>query len=133
MLNIERKDGLFMAGSAFTVVVLSVIAGMFGAPRVVEFILDALVTVSILGSLYFVYQGAQVSGGQLARYMTMIIIGLVVYGVTLVPHVYWHILGRPTGEVVSVGVVSALMHTMTVMAFTLVAYGFYLFYEGGKA
>ena len=133
MLNIERKDGYFMAGSALAVVVISVIAGMVQAPVVVELVLDILLTVSIFGSFYFVYKGVKISGGEMARYMSIIVLGLGIYGVTLVPHAYWHILGRPTPEFLPVGSVSALAHTMTVMAFVFVAYGFYLFYEGGKA
>lgn len=133
MLNIERRDSLFMAGSAIAVVILSAIAGAAGAPAIVELILDLLLTVSIFGSFYFVYKGIQVSGGQLARYMTMIVLGLGIYGVTLVPHAYWHILGRPTIGPLTEGTISATTHTMTVMAFVFVAYGFYLFYKGGKA
>lgn len=133
MLNLEKRDSLFMAGSAIAVVLVSVIAGAVGAPAIVELILDLLLTVSIFGSFYFVYKGVNVSGGQLARYMTMIVLGLGIYGVTLVPHAYWHILGRPTIGPLSVGTLSAIAHTMTVMAFLFVAYGFYLFYEGGKA
>lgn len=133
MLNIEKRDGYFMAGSALAVVVFSIIAGVMGAPQMLEFILDILVTGSIFGSMYFVYKGVKVSGGQLARYMTMIVLGLGIYAITLVPHVYWHIMGRPTPGFIAVGTVSAVMHTMTVMAFVFVAYGFYLFYEGGKA
>ena len=133
MLNIERKDGYFMAGSALAVVVISVIAGMVQAPVAVELVLDILLTVSIFGSFYFVYKGVKISGGEMARYMSIIVLGLGIYGVTLVPHAYWHILGRPTPEFIPVGSVSALAHTMTVMAFIFVAYGSYLFYEGGKA
>jgi hypothetical protein len=133
MLNIERKDGYFMAGSALAVVVISVIAGIVQAPVAIELVLDILLTVSIFGSFYFVYKGVKISGGEMARYMSIIVLGLGIYGVTLVPHAYWHILGRPTPEFIPVGSVSALAHTMTVMAFIFVAYGFYLFYEGGKA
>lgn len=133
MLNIERKDGYFMAGSALAVVVISVIAGIVQAPVAIELVLDILLTVSIFGSFYFVYKGVKISGGEMARYMSIIVLGLGIYGVTLVPHAYWHILGRPTPEFIPVGSVAALAHTMTVMAFIFVAYGFYLFYEGGKA
>lgn len=132
VLHLKARDLKLILSSFAGVLIASILSLYVGAPIQLELFVDIFVSVSIMASLYFVYKGATRWGGQVARYSTLVALGLTYYGLTLIPHVYWHIAGQPTFLGLAPGAITGFQHTATVMAFMIPAYGFYLFWRAGK-
>lgn len=131
-LGLEKTDlyvvlgllGLLFAGSYLSLVL--------ELPIMVEAVIDALGALIILGSLYFVYRGAELTGGTAARAMTLIAISIGYYGLTIFPHVYYHMTHPQMIGPLMGPAAETFMHTSTSMFFLVMAWGFYIFYRGGK-
>lgn len=132
VLHLKSRDFKIILTCFAGVLAASFLSLYLSLPIQVELLVDLFVTVSIMASLYFVYKGATRWGGQVARYSALIALGLTYYGLTLIPHVYWHLSGTPSFLGLNAGAITGFQHTATIIAFLIPAYGFYLFWRSGK-
>lgn len=130
-LNFERKDYALIAGSSVLVLLLGVVAQMMQVGPKVELPFDVLTAVTALAGVYFIYRAADVWGGEVGRYLSLIGLGLGYYALTFIPHVQLHVQGVKAIGPINILAVFAFQHVMTVFVFGLVSYGFYLFWKGG--
>lgn len=132
MAEHTEKDWIIGAGGLLFVLVLSVLSHVFKFPVLVEILGDVLTAIFGLVAVYFIYKATDMLGGDVARYISIMGLGLAYYSLTLVPHVYGHLAG-----VQMVGPVKAIslyfwQHVASIWVFIMIAYGLYLFWKGGK-
>lgn len=132
MADHTRQDWIIGVGGIALVFVLAYLSHAMQWPRIVEMIGDLATVIAGLGAVYFIYQATDELGGQISRYITIMGIGLGYYSLTVIPHVYAH-----TQQLKAIGPVSALavfmwQHVANIWVFVLIAYGLYLFWQGGR-
>jgi xanthosine utilization system XapX-like protein len=129
MMEFTTRDWQIFGGGLGIVIVASILAHRMQAPIQVEMILDTIVTLLGVSVGYFAYKTSKTYGGGVARYVSIMALGVVYYSLTLMPHVMTHIgmLSVPVPKMAFF----YWMHITTIWAFILVAYGFYLFWDGG--
>ncbi|MFB6159281.1 MAG: hypothetical protein ABEJ95_06530 [Candidatus Nanohalobium sp.] len=132
MAEHTQRDWIIGAGGFLLVLVLAVLSHVMQWPRIVEILGDILTGIFGLVGAYFIYKASDMLGGDLARYISIMGVGIAYYSITLVPHVYGHLSG-----VKSVGPIKMLtlfmwQHVVSIWVFVLIAYGLYLFWKGGK-
>lgn len=135
--NLEQKDWYIIA----TGIVLGLIAAVLGQLEIIglpaEMILTYLMVVPILPAIYFLYRGRDLWGGDIARYLDFIGIGLLVNLLLFPVHMFWHFSALGPGAELAawLGLSSnfwyIFFHGLTGYSFAMLAYGFYLFYESG--
>jgi hypothetical protein len=99
-----------------------------------EWIPKATIIMIIIG-IGFSYLARDLWGGQIARRLEVIGTGFLIYALIWWPHKeMWHSAGEPAWLAISPGAWQTGFHLMTVTAFGVVSYGFYLFSNiGGEA
>lgn len=108
--------------------------GVVGLPA--ELVLTYAMVLPILPALYFLYKARGLWGGEMARYLDFIGIGLLINLLLFPIHMSWHfsVMGGG-GGLPAWGISSSFwyifFHGMTGYSFAMLAYGFYLFYESG--
>jgi hypothetical protein len=118
-------------------VVIAVLAGLWShfmgiGPEVDAFI-DFLTVIAVLGSVAFIYLGRDLLGGDTARNLEVIGIGLSLYVLTYWASYHWDIVGNPAWLGFSAPGWSVFFGLMTLATFGMVVYGFYLFWEMGRS
>ena len=83
-------------------------------------------------SIYYIYRAAQVWGGEVARYLTFMGIGMAVFILNSVPHIVWHIQQTPSFLGLDNSFWYIFFHGGIALGFVYMTYGFYLFRETGK-
>jgi hypothetical protein len=132
MAEHTQRDWIIGAGGFLFVIVMAVLSHIFQFPALVEILGDVLTAIFGLVAVYFIYKASGMLGGDVARYISVMGVGLAYYSLTLVPHVYGHLTGLQT-----VGPVKAIslyfwQHVASIWVFIMIAYGLYLFWKGGK-
>lgn len=132
MAEHTQRDYLIGGGGLLFVLVLSVLSHIFQFPALVEILGDILTAIFGLGAVYFIYKASDMLGGDVARYISIMGVGIAYYSLTLVPHVYGHLSG-----IKQVGPFKAItlyfwQHVASIWVFIMIAYGLYLFWKGGK-
>lgn len=136
MAEHTQRDWIIGAGGFLLVIALAFASHIMQWPRIVEILGDVLTGIFGLVAVYFIYKASDMLGGDLARYISVMGVGLAYYSLTLVPHVYGHFLSGG-GAGVMVGPFKLLtffmwQHVASIWVFVLIAYGLYLFWQGGK-
>lgn len=91
-----------------------------------------LTIIVILVGIFFSHLAKDLWGGQIARRLEVIASGFLIYAMIWWPHkVIWHTAGEPGWLGIAPGAWQTGFHLMTVAAFGVVSYGFYLFSKLG--
>lgn len=134
--NLQRSDYKVIIGGVVATLAVSFGALVAGVGPMVELPIDILTAIVTLAGVYFIYKTVGTFGGDVARYLAVIGIGLVYYALTFIPHTQLHIMQIETGmsQIGPINLLALFMfqHIATIWVFVLAAYGFYLFWRGGK-
>jgi hypothetical protein len=134
--KLEKKDWYLLTPG----IVLGFIAAVLGQLGIiglsVEQILTYLMVVPIIPGIYFLYKARSLWGGDIARYLDFIGVGLLVNLVLFPIHMNWHFASQEaTAQFLAWGISPnfwyVFFHGLTGYSFAMLAYGFYLFYESG--
>jgi hypothetical protein len=136
MAQHTQRDWIIGAGGFALVIVLAFASHFMQWPRFVEMLGDILTGIFGLVAVYYIYKASDMLGGDLARYISIMGIGLAYYSATLIPHVYAHF-NYGAGADVMIGPIKVLsvfmwQHIASIWVFLMIAYGLYLFWKGGK-
>jgi hypothetical protein len=82
--------------------------------------------------LIFIYLAAKSWGGEVARYLTFIGIGIATFVLNSMPHIIWHIQETPAFFGIPTSFWYIFFHGGIALGFVYITYGFYLFYQTGK-
>lgn len=136
MAEHTQRDWIIGAGGFLLVLVLAAASHMMQWPRIVEILGDILTGIFGLVAVYFIYKASDMLGGDIARYISIMGVGLAYYSITLIPHVYGHFTaGSGAGAMIGPFKVLAFFmgqHVASIWVFVMIAYGLYLFWQGGK-
>lgn len=102
------------------------------AVSLIDDILDYFTLVAAVTALGLVYQARAAYGGDMARSLAMIGVGLLLYVPTYWVSYRWAIEGNPLWFGMTTGFWSLLFGLLTIFTFGYVAYGFYLMWHTGK-
>lgn len=134
--NLEKGDK-YLIGTGLLLGLIAAVLGQFGLIGLpVEMILTYLMVVPILPGIYFLYKARSLWGGDIARYLDFIGIGLIINLILFPIHMNWHF-GSMAAEAeflawgISPNFWYMFFHGLTGYSFAMLAYGFYLFYESG--
>lgn len=134
--NFTQNDYKLIIGGFVAALVVSFGALAAGVGPMVELPLDFLTFLTTVAGVYFIYKTAGTFGGDVGRYLAVMGVGLVYYALTFIPHTQLHIMQVETGmsQIGPVNLLGVFMfqHIATIWVFVLTAYGFYLFWRGGK-
>ncbi len=135
--NLNRKD-MYLIGAGVILGLIAAVLGQIGVIGMpVEMILTYVMVIPILPGLYFLYKSRDLWGGQIARYLDFIGIGLVINLLLFPVHMFWHFSAlRPEEQLAAWFGLSPnfwyiFFHGLTGYSFAMLAYGFYLFYKSG--
>lgn len=136
VLDLEQKDVGVILGGILIVLLVAFGASAAGVSPLVELPIDILTALVTLAGVYFIYKTAGTYGGDIGRYLAVIGIGIGYYALTFIPHTQLHIMQMQAG-ITQIGPVNVMgiymfQHVATIFVFTLAAYGFYLFWQGGE-
>ncbi|MFB6203171.1 MAG: hypothetical protein ABEK01_01625 [Candidatus Nanohaloarchaea archaeon] len=133
MMLEARDKKLFLVG-----IILSLIAGAAAQLGYLglrhELLAGYLPGVTIPFAIYFAYRARDIWGGQITRYLEIIIAGLVAQFVIYIPHLYWHFQAiGPKASLPAWGASTnfwyVFFHGLSAYSFLLIAYGFYRFWK----
>ena len=134
--KLEKKD-MYLMGTGVVLGLIAAILGQLGFIGLFEEqILTYLMVVPILPGIYFLYKARSLWGGDIARYLDFIGIGLIINLVLFPLHMSWHFAAMGGGDQFLAWGISPnfwymFFHGLTGYSFAMLAYGFYLFYESG--
>ncbi|MFQ3308149.1 MAG: hypothetical protein ACI977_000371 [Candidatus Nanohaloarchaea archaeon] len=130
--SLTRKDfGVIGAGLA-VLLTGSIISMVLNLPIQTEALGDLILAVSVIFAMYFVYKGINLVGGVAGRGLALVAISVGYYGIYILPHLYWHITGVRAIGPISGAAIETFFHASTALIFFIAAWGFYVFYKGGK-
>jgi hypothetical protein len=127
---LERKDKAIVIAAFGLSILIGVLRqiGIQGPLKAAAF----LIVPAGLISIYYIYRAAQAWGGEVARYLTFMGIGMAVFVINMVPHIVWHIQDTPAFFGIDNSFWYIFFHGGIALGFVYLAYGFYLFYQTGK-
>lgn len=109
-------------------------AGIIGLKA--EMLLGYLPGLAAPAAAVFAWKARSLWGGDVARYLEIIIAGLLIQFVVYDIHLYWHFQEILSGALPVWGMSAvfwrAIFHGLSALSFILIAYGFYLFYTEGE-
>lgn len=131
--NFETRDLAFIGVG----LALSFLAGVFAIGKSPGFVLKAELWTALanapifLAASYFIWRFKDVWGGEIARYLTIASIGLVIQMLTWIPHILWHIEGLPSQFAPSAlgfsgGFWLMFFHLAGPVSLGITTYGFYM-------
>jgi hypothetical protein len=129
-MNLERSD-LAVIGGALAV---SVLTGLLKASGVNVPLgpLSMLMLPAGIISIVFVYLAAQEYGGEIARYLYFIALGIGWFLLMTFPHVFWHQEKMPALLGIDPSFWYIFFHGGILVSYFFIGYGFYLFYKSGQ-
>jgi hypothetical protein len=129
-MNLERKD-LAVIGTALGI---SLISGLLKASGVNVPLgpVSMLVLPAGIISIVFVYLAAQQYGGEIARYLYFIALGIGWFMLMTLPHITWHQSGAPALLGLDPSFWYVFYHGGILTSYFFIGYGFYLFYRSGQ-
>jgi len=130
-LHLKAEDYQVIAAGVLLGVFGGVIGHVYSVGIRAELYTRVAVSLAILVALYCIYQARTAWGGDLARYLEIIGAGLVLFMLTWIPHIEWHIQGSPVLFGLSSGFWLGFFHALTASTFLITAYGFYRFWQEG--
>lgn len=130
--SLTRKDFGVIGGGIGVLVAASLLSMAAGASIKIEALGDVALAISAIFALYFVYKGINLVGGVAGRALALVAISVGYYGIYILPHLYWHITGVRQVGPLSGAAIETFFHASTALIFFIAAWGFYVFYKGGK-
>lgn len=129
-MNMERSD-LAVIGAAFGI---SVLAGALKASgvNVPAGPVSMLILPAGIISIVFVYLAAQEYGGEVARYLYFMGLGIGWFLLMTFPHVLWHQSKMPAQLGIDPSFWYMFYHGGILVSYFFIGYGFYLFYKSGQ-
>jgi hypothetical protein len=128
----KNHDKYVIVSGVGTAVIAGFWAHLMGIGTEVDAFIDFLTIIAILGSVSFIYLGRDMLGGDTARNLEIIGIGLSLYVITYWASYRWSIADNPAWLGVTAQGWDMFFGLMTLATFGLVAYGFYLFWQMGR-
>lgn len=131
---LDRRD-LYLLGG---LLVFALFIGLLGQVGIItqaqEIWLGYAAIVPIIPALYYVYRARERWGGQIARNLELIGVGLAIHLVLWAPHIRWHILTEQAGSAPRwFGMLPSFWyvawHGLSLFGFAIVTYGFYRFWR----
>lgn len=131
--NLETRDlAVIVVG-----LLASIAAGVLSIGQTQGFVLQVEVWTALanapifLAAAYFIWRFKDVWGGEIARYLTIASVGLVIQMLTWIPHILWHIEGLPSQFAPGAYGFSGsfwltFFHLSGPIALGITAYGFYM-------
>ncbi len=127
---LTQKDKGVIA-TAFGISILVGVLKQIGVPGPLTAAAFLIVPAGLI-SIYYIYRSAQVWGGEVARYLTFMGIGMAVFILNSVPHIIWHLQEAPPFLGLDNSFWYMFFHGGIALGFVYMTYGFYLFRETGK-
>jgi hypothetical protein len=131
-LNLTKEDVILVSGLILAAVLNGVIWHVMnfgtGAEGWFRFIEGA----AVLTALYGIYRSRGLWGGEVARSLEVTSIGIIVYMLTYIPHIGWHVSGNPDLFGIPSAIWIGFFHAISAVSFLIVGYGLYLFSESSK-
>lgn len=128
----EKTDRLFVVGAVVLAVLGGLWAQLLGLTSSVDGMIDFFVAAAVLVGLAFVYLSKDNLGGETAKNLEVLGIGLFVFVVSYWPSYVWSTAGNPAWAGMSTGFWSVLFGMLNIVGFGIVAYGFYGFWDMGR-
>jgi hypothetical protein len=130
--SLTRKDYGVIGGGLAALLAASTASMIAGASIKIEALGDVALAISAIFAMYFVYKGINLVGGVAGRALALVAISVGYYGIYILPHLYWHITGVRQVGPVSGAAIETFFHASTALIFFIAAWGFFVFYKGGK-
>jgi hypothetical protein len=131
-MSFEKRDYELILGALALLIGASTVSMILDLPIMVEMVIDIATAVVIFSSLYFVYNGIELAGGKVGRAMSLVGFGVGYYGIYILPHLYYHIAEPEMIGPFNAASVELFLHASTSLTFFVIAWGFYILYQGGK-
>lgn len=129
-MNLEKED-LAVIGTALGISLIAGILQEIGYSVPVGPVSMLMIPAGILG-IVFIYLSAQEYGGEIARYLYFIGLGISWFLIMTFPHVFWHQAQMPVQLGLGEGFWYVFFHGGLLTSFFFIGYGFYLFYKSGQ-
>lgn len=127
---LQKNDYLLLGGGLVLSLILSLLAPRFlQQPMNIEAYSRLMVSAIILWGVFSIHKAIQSWAGELARYLQLIGLGLVILMLSWVPHIGWHLRDNPAWMGMDPTFWVTLFHSLTVLAFIVSSYGFNLFWK----
>jgi hypothetical protein len=130
--SLTKKDKGILAGGLIALLAASTVSMILDLGIQVEALGDLALAVSGALAIYFVYKGIKLVGGVAGRSLALVAISVGYYAIYILPHLYWHITGVRNIGPIKGAAVETFFHSSTAVIFFIAAWGFYVFYKGGK-
>lgn len=130
--SLTRKDNLILVGGVATLLAASTLSLILDLPMQVESAGDVALLISVIAAMYFVYKGIKLVGGTAGRALALVAISVGYYGLYIIPHLYYHITRPETIGPIKGPAFELFLHASTALIFFIAAWGFYIFWKGGK-
>ncbi|MFQ3308288.1 MAG: hypothetical protein ACI977_000518 [Candidatus Nanohaloarchaea archaeon] len=131
-LKTTREDVILITGLIAAAVLNGVIWNVMnfgvGAEAWFRFVEGA----AVLTAFYGIYRSRGLWGGEVARSLEVTSLGIIVYLLTYIPHIGWHVSGNSASLGIPSGVWVGFFHGISAVSFLIVGYGLYLFSESSK-
>ncbi|AOV94693.1 hypothetical protein AQV86_02090 [Nanohaloarchaea archaeon SG9] len=125
----RHSDKLVVAG----VLAFSVLAGLWaqfmGLEPAADAFIDFLTFAAVAGGLVFIYEARDELGGETARNLEILGIGLLVFVLAYWPSYTWSTVGSPEWLGMTTGFWSMLFGLANFVGLAIVTYAFYTFWE----
>lgn len=134
--NLTQKDWYLVGAGAALGLLAAILTQVGVIGRSAELVLTFVMVIPIIPGLYFLYKSRSLWGGDIARYLDFIGLGLLINLVLFPIHMGWHfgfVAAQPGAAMLglSSNFWYIIFHGLTGYSFAMLAYGFYLFYESG--
>lgn len=128
-----RTSDKQVVGGAIAFAVLAALWAQFmGLEPAADAFIDFLTFAAVAGGLYFIYKARDQLGGETARRLEILGIGLLVFVLAYWPSYTWATVGNPEWLGLSTGFWSMLFGLANFVGLGIVAYGFYEFWDMGQ-
>jgi len=128
--NFSREDlNIFALGTAL-VLVLTFLVNFLGLETASVYVIDVIPVLLVLGTVYYSLNTQEFLGGEIGRNMSLIAVGLAVYGLTFhMINLPYQVLGHPTTIGLSSSFWLTLTNSLQIFGVSTTAIGFYLMWR----
>lgn len=130
--SLTRRDQGVIVGGLVALLAASTVSMILDFGIQIESVGDIALAISGAFALYYVYNGIKLVGGVAGRALALVAVSVGYYAVYILPHLYWHITGIRNLGPAKGAAIETFFHASTAVIFFIAAYGFKVFYEGGK-
>lgn len=128
----EKNDKLFVSGAVLAAVLAGLWAQLMQLTPAVDGMVDFFTAAAVIVGLSFVYLSRDSLGGETARHLEVLGVGLLVFVLSYWPSYVWSTAGSPAWAGMGSAFWSVLFGMMNLVGFAIVTYGFYGFWKMGQ-